>query len=161
MKKMLMIYGFSTLLTSSVAFASMDAKDLSLATQYSQSIHVVNLLANTNLADPGMTTTPVIVKYFNGNAYPCWTSVLGFKEDTTVHAGGPKLGCGDKINQVVVMPVLVADKLKTYLGSSSVNIDLAKYSTHLTIVQNNIPTFDTQSGLVANSGSITVQVQAE
>jgi hypothetical protein len=149
-----------SLFTCGNAFAVMDAKDLTASPQYTQSIHVVNLLANTSLSDVGMTASPVIVKYYNGNSYPCWTSTLNFQEDTAVHAG-PRLGCENKINQVVVTPLLVANKLKTYLGSASVDIDTTKYATHVTIVQSTSPQFDRDSGLVVHSGNLTIQAQAD
>jgi len=128
---------------------------------YTQSIHVVNLLANTSLPEVGMTGTPVIVNYFNGNSYPCWTTTLHFREDTTVHAGEAWMGCVAKINQVVVQPLLVVNKLKTYLGSDSVDIDTRKYATHLTIVQLDTPRFDELTGLVSHSGSLKVQAHAD
>ena len=138
------------------AFAVMDDKDIKTKGEYTQILHVVNLLANTGLADAGMTETPVIVKYYNGGANPCWTTTLNFRQDTVVHAG-PGLGCDNKINQVIVMPSLVADKLKTYHGPASIEVDTTKYSTHLTMIQDQAPLFDNQNGLVASSGSIRIQ----
>jgi hypothetical protein len=150
----------ASVLLSSQAFAIMDAKDLNLKGEYTQSIHVVNLLANTGVADTGMTATPISVKYYNGSDWPCWTTTLDFHQDTAVHAG-PGLGCVAKITQVIVMPSMVAEKLKTYKGPASVEIDTTKYSTHLTIIQNQAPVFDTQNGLVTSSGSVTIQVMAD
>lgn len=149
-----------SLILSTPALALMDDKDLNPKGEYTQSIHVVNLLANTNLADSGMTPTAVIVKYYNGGANPCWTTTLKFHEDTAVHAG-PGLGCVAKIDQITVTPITVAEKLKTYSGASTVTIDTTKYSTHATIVQNQAPVFDTQNGLVSSSGSMNIQVTSD
>lgn len=161
MKKNIIVSSiFLSLAFSAPAFAIMDAQDLDLKAEYTQSIHIVNLLANTGLSDSGMTATPVIVKYYNGGSNPCWTTTLNFHQDTSAHAG-PGLGCVAKINQVVIMPLVVADKLKTYTGPSTVSIDTSKYSTHLTIIQSQAPVFDSQSGLVANSGSINIQVTTD
>jgi len=159
-KNLAMIAVLLSFVISSQVFAIMDNKDINATGGYIQSIHVVNLLANTIIADPGMTSTPIIVKYYNGYDWPCWTTVLDFHQDTAVHAG-PGLGCAAKINQVVVMPAIVADKLKTYRGPVSIDVDTSKYSTHLTVIQNQAPVFDNQNGLVINSGSVTIQSTAD
>lgn len=122
-----------------------------------QSIQIINLLANINLSDPGMTPTSVIIKYYNGGSNPCWASALNYQEDTTVHAG-PWLGCIEKINEIVIDPVLVANKLKTYENQLRVSINGDKYSHQLTIMQEQPPTFDIKTGLVARPGTMLVKI---
>lgn len=138
--------------------AADERQGIAATDEFTQSIHVVNLLANDSLPDAGMTPTSIIVKYYNGSALPCWTNTLKYRDDVTIHAG-PRQGCINKVNQVVITPVLVADKLKTYLGSLSVDIDTTKFANYLTIIQNQAPTFDTQSGMVVQSGSMTYRLQ--
>lgn len=124
-----------------------------------QSLQVINLLANTNLTDPGMTTTPVVVKYYNGYEYPCWVSTLGYQTDTTVHAG-PGLGCGANITEVIVSPMVVAEKLHTYKGPNVITLDPTKFSYQLTILQDKPPIFDSQSGLVISPGTVKIHLQS-
>lgn len=159
MQAKLMLSGCILFLASIHCMAAKDSVDLSSRT-FIQSIQVINLLSNTNLADPGMTTTSVIVKYFNGHREPCWISTLNYQEDTTIHAG-PWDGCVDKVTELVINPILVADKLKTYDPSITVPIDANNYSNQITIIQDEPPTFSAENGLVTKSGSIKVKVQSQ
>lgn len=142
------------------SLSDLDARTASTGGEYTQSIHVVNLLANGGLPDPGMTRTPVIVKYYNGSSWPCWTYTLNYQDDYTIHTG-PTQGCVNKVNQVVITPMLVAEKLNTYRVPDTVMIDTTKYSSHVVVAQAKAPVFDSQSGLVALSGDVKVNVQTD
>lgn len=128
--------------------------------QFTQEIHVVNLLANTDLPDPGMTPTAIIVDYYNGSSWPCWTNHLTYQQDVTIHAG-PTQGCKAKVNRVVISPTLAADKIKTYVAPIYVEIDPRQYSTQIMVVQQTPPSFDTLTGLASTSGTATTRVQAQ
>lgn len=128
--------------------------------QFTQEIHVVNLLANTDLPDPGMTPTAVVVDYYNGGSWPCWTNHLTYRQDVTIHAG-PTQGCREKVHRVVISPTLTADKIKTYQAPIYVEIDPSQYSTQIMVVQKTPPTFDTQTGLANISGTATTKTQAQ
>lgn len=127
---------------------------------YSQSIQILNLLGNGALVDPGMTATPIIVKYYNGNGNQCWVTSLNYQSDTTVHAGGSGLGCAQKITEIVISPVDVAGKLHTYKGPLVLSIDTSKFAHQLTIIQDAAPEFDTLSGLVVKPGTIKYNIQS-
>jgi hypothetical protein len=158
MKRQSMLIGVLSVLCTTQLFAANVSEMAAASDDYTQSIHVVNLLANDTISEPGMTPTGIIVKYFNGNTLPCWTNTLNYRDDVTIHAG-PRQGCINKVNQIVITPVLVADKLKTYLGSVSVDIDTSKFANYLTIIQKQAPSFDTQSGMVVQSGSMDYRLQ--
>lgn len=158
MKRQSILIGILSLACATQLFAAPVNNTAAASDDYTQSIHVVNLLANDTLSDPGMTPTGIIVKYFNGSMLPCWINTLNYREDVTIHAG-PRQGCINKVNQIVITPILVADKLKTYLGSVSVDIDTSKFANYLTIIQKQGPTFDMQSGMVTQSGSMDYRLQ--
>lgn len=126
---------------------------------YTQSIQVVNLLANVNLVDPGMTPTSIIIKYYNGAENPCWVTTLDYHQDTTIHAG-PTQGCVQKVNEITITPMLVANKIKTYEGPQVVRIDISKYANQITVSQKSPPEFDPRSGLAAVSGTMQIHTQA-
>lgn len=152
----------STFLTTNV-FAILNEQTeqaLVAANQYTQSIYVVNFLANKNIADPGMTPTAILVDYYNGDQKPCWSKRINYQEDDTIHAG-PTQGCVNKVNRVVVTPMAVAEKLNIYQGPAEVAIDTTKYSTQITITQDKSPLFDTQNGLVATPGTIQIKTQSQ
>jgi hypothetical protein len=71
---------------------------------------------------------------------------LKFSEDTIVYAG-PHRGCERNINEIIVTPIAVADKLKTYRGPVSVEINPANKFVHLAIAQEDThgPVFDMQN----------------
>lgn len=150
---------FLGIVLSILSITALASKDLTTQHDIIQSIQVINLLANTELPNPGMTPTPVIIKYYNGRSEPCWISKLNYQDDTTIHVG-PWMGCVNKVTELVVTPVIVADKLKTYQSQLTIPVDLTKYSTQITLVQDEPPTFDTQSGLVIKSGSFKVKMQS-
>jgi hypothetical protein len=127
---------------------------------YIQSVHVVNLLANSVIPDAGMTKTPITIRYYNGNQWPCWSYTVNYQDDYTIHAG-PNTGCVAKVDQVVIEPVLVADKLHTYVTPDRVYLDTSKYSSHIVVTQDQAPIFDTQSGLVTTPGTMRIQVQTD
>ncbi len=131
-----------------------------LANQFTQEIHVTNLLANDELPDPGMTPTAILVDYYNGGQYPCWTNHLAYHEDVTIHAG-PSQGCREKVSRIVISPTMTADKLKTYLAPFHVVIDTSKYATQIIVVQDTPPTFDAKTGLASISGTAKVKTQAQ
>jgi hypothetical protein len=150
-----------TLCYTALACTSLHAAETGAArNQFTQEIHVVNLLANHDLPDPGMTPTAVIVDYYNGGSWPCWTNHLAYHEDATIHAG-PTQGCREKVTRVVISPTLTADKLKTYQAPFHIELEPAKYSTQIMIVQNTPPTFDSQTGLAIVSGTAKAQLQAQ
>lgn len=127
---------------------------------FTQSIQVVNLLANHTLSDTGMTPTGVLIKYFNGGSSPCWSTTLNYQNDATIHAG-PTQGCQAKVNMIEIMPLLVADKLKTYQGPIKINIDTSKFASQITIIQEQGPLFDIKTGLVTTPGTFQTRVQAQ
>lgn len=144
-------------LTCANAFAEETAP---LANNYIQEIHVVNLLANNELTDPGMTPTAILVDYYNGGTWPCWTNHLAYRDDVTIHAG-PTQGCKTKVTRVVISPTMMADKLKTYLAPIYAEIDATKYATQIIVLQNTPPTFDSKTGLASISGTAKVQMQSQ
>lgn len=97
------------------AFAKTRTDLVGGSANYDQNISIVNILGNTNLPDPGMTPSSLLIKYFNGGTFPCWTATVDYHDEYIVHAG-PGLGCVAKINQIVVMPLRVADRLMVYQG---------------------------------------------
>jgi hypothetical protein len=128
--------------------------------RFTQSVYVANLLGNPNITDAGMTGTSIVVQYFTSNSYPCWTSTLGYQEEVTIHAG-PTQGCKTKVNKVVIIPIVMGDKLKTYEGPVSTDIDVSKFSSQIVVMQDQPPFFDENTGLVAKSGTIKLQVQSQ
>ncbi len=146
-------------LLASTAFAKTHTDLVTSSTHYQQTISIVNVLANTNLPDPGMTPTPIIVKYYNGGTLPCWAAAVNYQDEYIAHAG-PGLGCVNKINQIIIMPVVVAEKLAVYHGPVIINVDVSKFSTQIIISEEREPQFDAQSGLVSVQGSIRSQVQS-
>lgn len=150
----------TTLLAATLMTAPAYAAETTLAAPFTQEIHVTNLLANDELPDPGMTPTAILVDYFNGGQYPCWTSHLAYHEDVTIHAG-PSQGCREKVSRIVISPTMTADKLKTYLAPFHVEIDTGKYATQIIVVQNTPPTFDSKTGLASISGTAKVKTQAQ
>lgn len=137
-----------------------NSNSLIASDEFTQSIQVINLLANSHLADPGMTPTAILVKYFNGGKEPCWMNQLPFRNDVTIHSG-PTQGCIEKVNKIIISALPVADKLKTYQGEITVDIDTNKYANQLTVGQEQAPIFDKDSGLVADSGTLKVNIQAQ
>lgn len=127
---------------------------------YTQSIQIVNLLANNTLPDPGMTPTTFIVKYYNGSAYPCWYATLNYHDDYTVHAG-PNLGCREKVDRVEITPNPVAEKLRTYQPGLILPVDTSKFLTQITIVQGAPPLFDANNGMVIQSGTMQARIQSQ
>jgi hypothetical protein len=154
----IIILSFS--LFSSLASAHMRKDDVLERGNFSQSIQVVNLLANNVLSDSGMTPTPIIVKYYNGDKQPCWMATLNYQDDYTIHAG-PTQGCRAKVTSVEISPTLVADKLKTYQVPVTLSIDTTKYAYQITIIQDHAPTFDSSNGLVEKSGTLQAKIQAQ
>jgi len=128
--------------------------------EYIQSVHVVNLLSNATIPDPGMTRTPIMVRYYNGNKWPCWSYTINYQDDYTVHAG-PSLGCQTKVDLVVIEPMIVADRLNTYRVPDRISLDTSKFSSHIIVTQDQAPAFDVQSGLVSVPGTMRIQVQAD
>jgi hypothetical protein len=147
--------------TSAFASARKEANEYKTASiEHVQSVHVVNLLANSTIPDPGMTKTPIMVRFYNGNTWPCWSFTINYQDDYVIYAG-PNMGCVAKVTQIVIEPVLVADKLNTYRTPDRVYLDTTKYSSHVLITQEQPPLFDTQSGLVTSSGTMHIQVQTD
>lgn len=145
---------------SSFILANAYAENLLAKNQATQSIQIVNLLGNNDLPDPGMTTTGVIIKVYNGSQSPCWVTSLNYKSDTTIYAG-PYMGCGEKVNEIIISPIHVVDKLKTYGGPITVPVDTSKYASQITIIQDQAPLFDTQSGLVSKQGTVKIKSQTQ
>ena len=159
--KMTMIgMGMMSLALSSAPLFAAPVNPVIHANQYNQTIYVANLLANNDLPAPGMTTTPVLVKYFNGAARPCWYLTINYQSDAIVHAG-PGQGCAAKVTMIEITPLLVAEKLNTYGAPVTLNIDTTKFSNQVTILQQRAPVFDSASGLVTTPGSIKINYQAQ
>lgn len=140
------------------AFANQPA---ATAPSYLQVIQLVNFLSNTSIVNAGMTPTPVTIQFFDDNSgKPCWTTTLNYLSDFTIHSG-PGQNCSTLIQELIITPSVVANLLQTYQGPYTVTLDTTKYSTQITILQDNAPIFDVASGLVATSGTIKVQTQAQ
>lgn len=128
---------------------------------YSQVIQIVNFLANTGIASPGMTPTSVKLEFFNNaSGKPCWTTTLAYQGDFTIRTGTGQ-NCSTPIHTITVTPIVVATLLQTYDGPVDVTIDITKYSNQITLQQNNAPVFSAQSGLVTTPGTITSSIQAQ
>lgn len=127
---------------------------------FTQSIQVVNLLANHNLDEVGMTPTPFIVQYYNGEKQPCWIATLNYQDDYTIHTG-PTQGCRTKVDTIEFIPTFVAEKLKPYDTPITLKLDLTKYAHQITIIQNTSPTFSSSTGLVTQAGTLQAKVQAQ
>lgn len=152
-----------TVAASGILFAQVShAEDLFKKTEtgYTQSIQVINLLENSELENPGMTPTPIVVQYFNGSDKPCWVSKLNYQEDVVTHAG-PNLGCKEKISRISIEPSLVADKLNTYGAPISVEIDTTKFATQVIVLQAQAPVFNAKNGLVDQAGTIQTKTQTQ
>lgn len=158
MKKQFLSWLSLSLLVST-GFAKTHSDLVTSSTGYQQTISIMNVLANTNLPDPGMTPTPLIVKYYNGGTLPCWTAAVNYQDEYIAHAG-PGLGCVNKINQISIIPVVVAEKLAVYRGPLNIDIDVSKFSTQIIISEESEPQFDPRSGLVSAPGSMRSQVQS-
>lgn len=128
--------------------------------EFNQAIQVVNLLANHTLPDAGMTPTPIIIKYYNGDKQPCWIATLNYQDDYTIHAG-PTQGCRTKVTSIEISPMVVAEKLKTYQSDVSVTIDITKYASQITVIQDLAPVFASSNGLVEKPGTLQVKLQAQ
>lgn len=157
MRSLLLVFSLSGIIVGPVLAAQSETV---MGNQYTQSIQVVNLLANTLLPDPGMTPTSVLIRYYNGGSEPCWSNTLSYQDDVTIHAG-PTQGCLNKVFKVTITPMLVAGKLETYQGPITVDIDTTKYANQITIHQERAPVFDIQSGLVSSPGTIKAKIQAQ
>lgn len=152
-----------SLLFSSLASAHPVRSDLDFTlnkSSYLQSVQIVNLLANNNLTNAGMTTTSILVKYFNGSNQACWVATLYYQDDYTIHAG-PTQGCREKVNRVEITPLLSFEKLQTYQATVNVPLDPAKYAYQITVIQDQEPLFDRRSGLIEKSGTIQTKIQAQ
>jgi hypothetical protein len=149
-----------TAIAACIISPSYAANTDALANQYIQEIHVVNLLANNDLTDPGMTPTAILVDYYSSGSWPCWTNHLAYRDDITIHAG-PTQGCKQKVNRVVITPMMTFDKLRTYVAPVHLEIDQTKYATQIIVLQDTPPSFDNNSGLVITSGTMRAQTQSQ
>lgn len=154
--KLLPLLAVSAMLFSSLA----PAEPLSAAGPLIQSIQVTNLLANTDLQDSSMTQTAVTVSAYSADKSPCWTQKIDYQNDYTFHVG-PRLGCSSKVYQLVVNPIPVAGKLKTYSGPYEIKIDPSVFSTQAIIIQDQKPVFDPVNGMVKTPGTIKAKVQMQ
>lgn len=152
MKKCVLIGMLIAMATTTVL-----ARPLNLDSNYTQAIHVMNLAANMDLSNVGMTPTTIIVKYFNGGRDACWWDKLDYQQDITIHAG-PTQGCVDKVTRVTIEPVAVLDKLQVYDNMLTVTIDPMNFSNQLVVKQEKAPLFNKDNGLVLEPGKIKVNV---
>ncbi|VVC75661.1 hypothetical protein AQUSIP_09510 [Aquicella siphonis] len=151
----------SAVAASAVLFSHLSAAEpLSAAGPISQSIQITNLLANTDLQDSTMTQTSVMVSAYNGGKSPCWSAKVDYQNDYTFHVG-PRLGCTDKIYQLVIDPIPVGGKLKTYTGPYGINIDVSKFATQIILVQDQKPEFDPLNGMIKTPGTMKAKVQMQ
>lgn len=125
-----------------------------VAEDYTQVISVNNALANKP-NEVSVTRTPIHVEYFTSDNKRCWWNDLQFGEGVTIHAGSNQ-GCQTKVTRVTIEPKKVIEgKRNTYEGVISVNIDAARFSNMITVKQDRAPIFNTETGMVETSGTIT------
>lgn len=128
---------------------------------YLQIIQIVNYLSNTSITNSGMTPTSVNLEFFEETSTkPCWTTMLAYQTDFTIHSGAGQ-NCSKPITTITVTPIMVASLLQTYTGPYTITVDTTKYALQMTILQDTAPIFDTASGLVATPGTIKAQVQGQ
>lgn len=158
MNKFTKIVGISSLW---LATTPVFAEDGSYVAPFLQVIQIVNMLSNSVITNPGMTPTSVTVAFTDSvTSKICWSTILTFQSDFTIRTGA-KQGCLNPVSQVTITPIAVGGVLNTYSGPLTVPIDLTKYSTQITIVQNAAPVFDTTNGLISTPGTMQVNQQAQ
>lgn len=133
-----------------------------------QQIQIANMLYNQDAtgANPGLTTDPVLVKFFtNGSANPCYSATVPFQGAIAVTSGTGQ-ACSAAITTVSFTPVASAVVGTIYNAPTNATLT-SEYTQQLLIQQTTKsgntsygPIFDTTNGLVTTPGSVTIDTQS-
>jgi hypothetical protein len=157
--KLLVACALTAAIVTTSSYAVSSEASAIAANHFTQSVSIDNVLHNAALPPANLTESAIEVNYMI-NSTSCWIHTIDYQDDYTIHAG-PTQGCKTPITQVIVTVKPVnGSTLPTY-STYTINIDPTKYATQAMVIQDQPPTFDSQSGLVKTSGTITAKQQAQ